>query len=102
MSVVPLIRAARPTPEPPPVTWMVVPGILAMNVSASRAFMITIVSEPLIVTGLAANSGSAMAAARMAVRIFFIVWVPLEGVLVAEREDVVVGIVRLRFDELVR
>ena len=48
MSVVPLMSAAMPVPEPPPVTWMVIPGFAFMYVSAQRWPRMTIVSEPLI------------------------------------------------------
>src|SRR5262245_62546391 len=51
MSVPPLIMAAIPVPDPPPVTWTRVPGLLRMYVSAQRCPRITIVSDPLTVTG---------------------------------------------------
>src|ERR1700722_6169821 len=47
MSVVPLMSAAMPVPEPPPVTWMVIPGFSFMYVSAQRWPRMTMVSEPL-------------------------------------------------------
>ena len=49
-SVVPLIRALIPVPDPPPVTWMVVSGFFFMNSSAQRWPMTTIVSDPFTVT----------------------------------------------------
>jgi hypothetical protein len=55
-------RVEQPVPlslhphQAPPVTCTNVPVFFALNASASRAFMITIVSEPVIVTGLAANT----------------------------------------------
>src|SRR6266446_421819 len=49
ISVVPLMRAAMPVPEPPPVTWMVKPGFLLMKTSAQRWPRITSVSEPFTV-----------------------------------------------------
>src|SRR6267142_5727516 len=49
ISVVPLMRAAIPVPEPPPVTWMVKPGFLLMKTSAQRWPRMTMVSEPFTV-----------------------------------------------------
>src|SRR4029079_18189311 len=49
MSVVPLMSAAMPVPEPPPVTWMTAPGCEFMYNSAQRWARITMVSEPLTV-----------------------------------------------------
>src|SRR5712664_827443 len=49
ISVVPLISAAIPVPEPPPVTWMVKPGFLLMKTSAQRWPRMTMVSEPFTV-----------------------------------------------------
>ena len=48
MSVVPLMSAAMPVPDPPPVTWMETPGFALMSSSAQRWPRMTIVSEPLI------------------------------------------------------
>src|SRR5581483_11387598 len=57
MSVVPLMSALMPVPEPPPVTWMVVDGFFFMYSSAQRCPSTTIVSEPLtaIVPAVAAD-----------------------------------------------
>ena len=52
-SVVPLMIALMPVPEPPPVTWIVVPLCLFMYSSAQRWPSTTIVSEPLTVMGSA-------------------------------------------------
>src|SRR5262249_8896597 len=49
MSVEPLMSAAMPVPEPPPVTSMVRPWFSFMYVSAHRWPRMTIVSEPLTV-----------------------------------------------------
>src|SRR6267142_3827622 len=49
ISVVPLMRAAIPVPEPPPVTWMVRPGFLLIKTSAQRWPRMTMVSEPFTV-----------------------------------------------------
>src|SRR5882724_365088 len=49
ISVVPLMRAAIPVPEPPPVTWIVKPGFLLMKTSAQRWPRMTMVSEPFTV-----------------------------------------------------
>src|SRR5690349_10609457 len=48
MSVVPLMSALMPVPEPPPVTWMVVSLCFFMYSSAQRCPSTTIVSEPLM------------------------------------------------------
>ena len=53
MSVVPLMSALMPVPEPPPVTWICVSGFFFMNSSAQRWPRMTMVSEPLTVTGAA-------------------------------------------------
>src|SRR4029078_4227952 len=58
MSVVPLISALMPVPEPPPVTCSTVPGFFCMYASAQRWPRMTIVSEPLMVT-VPACAGSA-------------------------------------------
>jgi len=50
-SVVPLMSALIPVPEPPPVTWIVAPLCFAMYSSAQRWPRTTIVSEPLTVIG---------------------------------------------------
>src|SRR6266849_7374524 len=49
ISVVPLMRAAMPVPDPPPVTWMVKPGFLLMKTSAQRWPRMSMVSEPFTV-----------------------------------------------------
>ena len=49
MSVVPLISAAIPVPDPPPVTDISTSGFVRMNASAQVLTRWTIVSEPLIV-----------------------------------------------------
>ena len=66
-SVVPLMRALMPVPEPPPVTWMVVAGCFFMYSSAQRCPSTTIVSEPFTVT-VPARAGFApsVPAARVA------------------------------------
>src|ERR1051325_957643 len=46
MSVVPFCNAAKPVPDPPPVTCTVVPGAFFMYTSAHFWPRITIVSEP--------------------------------------------------------
>ncbi len=48
MSVRLSMRAAIPTPEPPPVTAMDIPGFFSMKASASLWTKLTSVSEPLI------------------------------------------------------
>ena len=53
MSVVPLMSALMPVPEPPPVTWIWAPGFFCMYSSAQRWPRMTMVSEPLTVTGAA-------------------------------------------------
>ncbi len=60
-SVVPLMRALMPVPEPPPVTWMVVEGCFFMYSSAQRCPSTTMVSDPLTVT-VPASAGRADAA----------------------------------------
>ena len=50
MSQVPPSSAEIPTPEPPPVTAMVLPAFAAMKDSAQCAESVTMVSEPLTVT----------------------------------------------------
>src|SRR4030095_8721764 len=50
-SVPPLISAAIPVPDPPPVTWILTPGLLCIYVSAQRCPRITMVSDPLMVIG---------------------------------------------------
>ena len=59
MSVVPLMSAAMPTPEPPPVTWTFLPALAFMYSSAQRWARMTIVSEPLTVTAALARNGTA-------------------------------------------
>ena len=49
MSVVPLMSAEIPTPEPPPVTWITMSGCFVMYSSAQRWARMTIVSEPFTV-----------------------------------------------------
>ena len=61
MSVVPLMRALMPVPEPPPVTWMTVAGFFFMKFSAHRWPRITMVSEPLMVMDPAARAVPATA-----------------------------------------
>src|SRR5262245_50341287 len=51
MSVPPLIMAAIPVPDPPPVTWTRVPGLLRMYVSAHRCPRIRVRYCSLTVTG---------------------------------------------------
>ena len=59
MSVVPLMRALMPVPEPPPVTCTVVPGDCFMYSSAQRCPSSTMVSEPLMVmVAASAESGA--------------------------------------------
>ena len=63
MSVVPLMSALMPVPEPPPVTCSTVSGCFFMYSSAQRWPRMTIVSEPLTVIvpalrGAAADSHS--------------------------------------------
>src|SRR6185436_4393622 len=66
MSVVPLISAAMPVPEPPPVTWIFALGFFCMYTSAHFWPRMTIVSEPFTVTpcapAIAAEPPSASAA----------------------------------------
>src|SRR5204862_5217138 len=60
MSVVPLMSALMPVPEPPPVTWRTVPGFFFIYSSAHRWPRMTIVSEPftVIVPACAGVAGS--------------------------------------------
>ena len=60
MSVVPLMSALMPVPEPPPVTCMIVFGFFFMYSSAQRWPRMTIVSEPLTVMrpGVRGKAGS--------------------------------------------
>ena len=51
-STVPLISAAMPVPLPPPLTCTTIPGCAFMYSSANRWPRMTIVSEPLMVSGL--------------------------------------------------
>ena len=64
MSVVPLMSALMPVPEPPPVTWMVVFGCFFMYSSAQRWPSTTIVSEPFTVTVPGAGRTSPASDAR--------------------------------------
>jgi hypothetical protein len=66
MSVVPLMRALIPVPEPPPVTWMVALGWTRMYSSAQRWPKITMVSEPLTVISPAAAANGASSAVATA------------------------------------
>ena len=61
MSVVPLMSALMPVPEPPPVTWTTVAGFFFMKSSAHRWPRITMVSEPLMVMDPAARAVPATA-----------------------------------------
>src|SRR5450759_1369174 len=49
-STVPLISAAMPVPEPPPLTAMLTPGLSVMNCSDHACARLIIVSEPAIVS----------------------------------------------------
>src|SRR5262245_3717944 len=107
-SVVPLISAAIPVPDPPPVTWMIWPGWLFMYSSAHRWTRITMVSEPLTVMPRAARAIGAMAAASAAttttavpMRIAFTMS-SLPPMLELKGQQVAVGILLARADELVR
>ena len=66
-SVVPLMSALIPVPDPPPVTWMVVAACFFMYSSAHRCPSTTIVSEPFTVTAPArAGFAPSVPAARVA------------------------------------
>jgi len=49
ISVVPLMRAAMPVPDPPPVTEILIPESIAIKRSAPLLTRCTMVSEPLII-----------------------------------------------------
>src|SRR5262245_9634568 len=95
MSVVPEIRAAMPVPEPPPVTWRVVPGFFFMYSSAQRWPRMTMVSEPLTVmvsARTAAGASSSKPTNRVLSRMFPFSFF-LELGLQLQGEDVVVLLV---------
>src|SRR6266704_3185390 len=97
ISVVPLMSAAIPVPEPPPVTMMTLPAFAFMNFSAQRWPRMTMVSEPFTVIGLAAELADAASSTSMrsddAIDVRFTRPPPgLELVLELDRPQVVVGI----------
>src|SRR5688572_21540146 len=97
MSVVPLIRAAIPVPDPPPVTCTTFPGLRPMYCSAQRCMRITIVSEPLTVMPRAACAGvcQARSASSGATRRMNRMCCLLELVLELDRPEIVFGIIEV-------
>ena len=75
-SVVPLMSALMPVPEPPPVTWMVVEACFFMYSSAQRWPSTTMVSEPLTVT-VPARAGRALAAPAVRASAAIAIFIPL-------------------------
>ena len=75
-SVVPLMRALIPVPEPPPVTWIVVVACFFMYSSAQRWPNTTMVSDPFTVT-VPASAGRAPATPAVRASAVIAIFIPV-------------------------